>query len=237
MQKIHINETGKVYTQSVVVEFEAIFDIPFGIIRTIGKYYYDPEVFKKHWMTFDNYTLRSVLYDRPKYDPILPALIVKDETVSKNLYEQFMTDKEAFFRVMENSPYTSIWSFVLSVDQISDKNPNMTSCTIICKNQLQADWLSHLNLLTGVRVMVVSDYKINLNHYDLIVLEQYENILKYATTIGKPIAGRTIWIPEFGFNMDIKETNKPSYDISLFVAESNKVSTYEPYNNYTKPLG
>ena len=235
--RVHINETGKQYTQSIVVEFEAIYDIPFGILRHIREKYNDPDIFKKTWMEFDNYTLRSVLYERPTYDPILPALVIKDRNVSSDIYNQIISNSEAYRRVLELSPATSIHKFLISVNEIADKNGLMLSYTILCKNQIQMDYLKKDPVLSNSIKILVPDYNFNLNHYDLLIVEQYENIIKYGVASHKPVAGRTIWIPEFAYNMDQKETNKPNYNVSVFVVNQNKVNTYEPYLNYTKPLG
>ena len=236
--KIPINETDHKYTQTMCIEFEALFDIPFGILRVIRRSYNDPGLFKQHWMTCDNYTLRALLYDRPVYNPILPAMIVKDQDEAKKLYEEMISNTDVYYKILENSPRIAMFNMLQSVDVIrSRSNSSVLDYTIICKSKQQEEYVKSFCLLESPRTIIVPDFNINVNYYDLVIVEQYENILKYAKAVNKPVGGRTIWIPEFGFNMDTKETNKPSYYISLFLSEANKVCTYQPYINFTKPVG
>lgn len=232
-----MKEPDKLYTESVVIEFEALYDIPYGIIRTIRDFYYDPEVFKENWMKADVYNLRCLLYDRKIYDPILPALIDKDKSLSKDLYNQLMMNKIEFNKIMSRSPKTAMYDVVDNLGSISEEHANITTVTILCKDKISYDWVKKNSKLKSVRFVLVDEFKHNLNQYSLIILEQYEDIVKYTTARNERIEGRTIWIPDYQYNMDLEDPSRPSTEISIFVAEFNKVATYTPYRNFIKPVG
>lgn len=232
--KIPIADTDSRYSMSVCMEFETLFDIPFGIIRTIAASYNDPNVFDQHWMTYDNYTLRAVLYERDTYNPILAVMKNSDREEADSLLQEMQKYKDVYESILNRSPMTSIYQLLEQIYAIKKSpNANIIDYTVICKNRYQEDFIKKQ---LGDKVhTTLGGFTADIHMYDLIILEQYEDILKYPNN--KTRAGKTIWIPDFAYNMDTKNKENPSFEISALVGDLNKVCTYEPYINYIKPIG
>lgn len=233
--KIPVNKAGHHYSTSVCIEFEAVYDVAFGIIRTIQKEYNDPSVFNQRWMNYDNYTLRSMLYERSEYNPILAAMINKDKTKADEILLDMYKSARVHKQVLSESPKTSIASFLKQILMLKYGNyGDIVNYIVICKNKTQAEKLDKdFNMKVHSSI---DGLDFDVTPYDLIILDRYEDILTYSTH-GKPIMGKYIWIPEFTYNMDRVHSDQPDMNISVLIGDINKIYTYEPYNNYKKPVG
>lgn len=232
--KIPINKAGHHYSTSVCIEFEAIYDVPFGIIRTIRNTYNDPSIFNQRWMKYDNYTLRTVLYERTEYNPVLSAMINKDKAKADSILMDFYKIPKAHREVLDNSPFTNIASFLQNIMVVkSGQYGDVISYIVICKNKTQVDKIKEdfPEVHTSCDGL---DFDVKL--YDLIILEKFENILQYHKK-HKSVMGKHIWMPEFAYNMDLQYTDRPDLAISTIIGDVNKISTYEPYSNFIKPVG
>lgn len=231
--KIPLDKAGRHYSTSVCIEFEAIYDTPFGIIRTINQCYNDPSVFLQRWMRYDNYTLRSVLYEREEYNPVLAAMINHDiqkaDTILKDIYET----PSAYKRVLDYSPIIAMGSFLHNIMVVkSGEHGDVINYSVICKNNMQVEKLK--SDFPGVSYST-EGLDFNVHPYDLLILEKYENVLMYSKN--KPIVAKQVWIPDFAYNMDLDKKDIPDLTISTLIGDVNKISTYEPYSNFNKPVG
>ena len=231
--KIPIDKAGHHYMVSVCIEFEALYDIPFGIIRTIQYHYNDPSVFLQRWMNYDNYTLRAVLYERDQYNPVLAAMIKPDIAKADTILQDIYRSSFVYKTVLKHSPLISMANFLHQLIVLkSGNNGDILNYKVICKNEMQANKLKED--FRGVEYSL-NGFDFNVHPYDLIILEKYENILQYSKK--KPVVGKQIWIPEFAYNMDQDQKDTPDLTISTLIGDVNKISTYEPYSNFNKPVG
>lgn len=231
---IHKPVSDRVET-NVCIEFEALFDIPFGIMRTIRDKFNDPSVFEQYWTQADTYTLRCLLYEREIYNPIYAAMKedIKDRKYADKIYDDLHS--EDFYNVvLNNSPPINMYNIVSAMDGVRKANGEMLYYTVICKNNIQADFL--ISKLPNIEYKITSKpFDFDVSTYNLIILERYENIIRYCKK--RMVQGKVIWIPEFWYNMDTKDRTIPSMEISIFCGDVNIVQVYEPYNNFNKPLG
>ena len=230
--KLPINEVAKDSKQSISVcmEFETLFDIPFGIIKTVREFYYDPAVFNYYWMHVDNYTLRTFLYERRYYNPLFTASVGMEFEDAEQLLKEMYEDNDVYKKILDRSPKIAMFEFAERITQSTD---HLLNLTIICKNKIQQAIIN--KSFKNITTRVVPNFGIDLNDYDLIILERYDNMLKYSNIYR--VENKAIWMPEFAYNMDKDKPDEPNLGISVFVTDVNKVSTYEPYNNFIKPVG
>lgn len=214
------------------IEFECLFDIPFGIMRLIRDKYYDPKIFNRYWMIADNYTLRCFLYERLLYNPIYESLIDKDYKYAESLLKEITNTDTIYNQVLDLSPKINMFELARMHSVINDKGVG-SICDIICKTNLQVKFIK--KAIPNCKTRLVKNFNIDLSQYDLLILERYLNIMEYIKHCD--IENKTIWIPEFWYNLDKAEHTKPDLGVSVVVADTNKVSTYEPYNNFIKPVG
>lgn len=237
--KVPISEVVKTdgyHTSTICIEFEALFDIPFGIMQVIREKYFDPSVFERCRNRIDNYTLRCLLYEREDYNPIYVAMNqeVKDRDKAQEIYKDMYDDKEVYKEVLDKSPPIAMINTIKLIQSVYTKNPEMIDYIVLCKDRLQQ---KHIKQYIPDVITRIDNppYTYRIEDYSLMVLERYENIVRY--TMNKGYKGHTIWIPKFYYNMELSDREIPSLEVSSLIADLNIVQTYEPYNNFTKPLG
>lgn len=227
---------SKNYHTSVAIEFRALFDIPFGIIREILYEFNDPNVFDQIWMRYDNYTLRSMLYEREHYNPIRSIMLNEDNDSADDLYNQFMENPEYYNKILQLSPITAIYPIIKNIVAIKNSdNGDMVDYIIICNNPVEDKFIKQ-SLGTNINV-TTRGFKTDLQIYNMIILERYENLLEYKNS--QTLQEKVIWVPDFAYNMSKTRDHKivPKVEVSTFVGIGNNICTYEPYINYIKPVG
>lgn len=220
---------------NVCIEFEALFDIPFGILRMVRQKFNDPSIFEQYWMQADTYTLRCLLYERNYYNPIYAAMKDSEKDIeSANEILSELMSPILYNTILSLSPPIAMYNMVSAMKDVKQTNTDILQYTVICKNDMQYNYLKE-KLPNTKAIVTKKPFKFDLSPYHLIILERYENILRYCEDI--MVSAKTIWIPEFWYNMDIEDRTMPSMEISILCGDINTILTYEPYNNFNKPVG
>lgn len=237
--KVPISEIVKTdgyHTSTICIEFEALFDIPFGIIQIIREKYFDPSVFESYWINADTYTLRCLLYEREEYNPIYAAMKtgIKDRDKANEILNDMNKDKSVYKMILDKSPAIAMFNILELIHGVFKNNPQMIEYVVLCKNRIQEKYIKSKipDIITRIDN---PPYTYRVEDYELIIVERYENMVRYA--MNKGYKGHTIWIPKFYYNMELNDREMPSLGISTLIADLNIIQTYEPYNNFILPLG
>lgn len=208
------------YSTSLIIEFDALFDIDFGKVDFIRQPENRLPGLSKEIIGADNYFLRCMLYTNTKRD--VPGLI----GVDPELYYTTFENRPNYRKALERAPKTVI----LELCKLYLQTNGIINTTILCKNPMEEHFIkqSNPNLRT-----IIGKYDVNLNLFDVICVNQYVDIIKYLDHA--TFAGKEIIIPEYWYNMDTADRTKPNMEVSLLVGATNKIKTICPFKSFVLP--
>lgn len=180
----------------ILIDFDMIFDLDVGIIRTIDEKYCDESIFIKEITSLDDELLEGTLKKRTMVNPLQIAFDDESKTeLMDNIYDKIM--EEDYESVVNNSTLTAIYdvieSFILS--------ESIVYPTILCRNYYQRK----------IAIELFSEYKfgesfnIVLNQNDVIKISGYTDLMiKDIRSIAKfeGIDGMNVYIADLMMNVD-----------------------------------
>lgn len=180
----------------ILIDFDMIFDLDVGIIRTIDEKYCDESIFIKEITSLDDELLEGTLKKRTMVNPL--QIVFDDESKTElmdDIYDKIM--EEDYESVVDNSTLTAIYdvieSFILS--------NSIVYPTILCRNYYQRK----------IAIELFSEYKygesfnIVLNQNDVIKISGYTDLMiKDIRSIAKfeGIDGMNVYVADLMMNVD-----------------------------------
>lgn len=214
----------------IVVEFDALYDLAFGVIKYIKNYANDVNVFDQNVINANGITLLNMLHSRRDYNPLYTAL--KEEYTSdaeevQNLYDDIM--KNRYKEVLQNSIKTDIFGLIklyCSVDWLA-------SIDILCNKSIEEQFISEIIDSCNI---IYTGFETDINEYDVLIVNDYTNVLKYY--MNNPIRGKEIILFDNTYNMEPdRDDGMPLMKVSGFVSDVNRIKTICPYAKFQPAKG
>ena len=210
------------YGNNVLVDFEALVDIDYGIIRYIVREFKDSSYLLPHVVNATEYFAKCLLLIRENKNPL--SIIFKKEYHSSidDILEELVNDETKYKEILELSPPMAMFDVI----QAYKRTSGVIKCDILCKNSLQEQYIKRYEKDCKV---IVSD-SVDTKQYDTIIIKTYANILKH-----KNVQGKSIIICEYrynqrkGFNLVLD----PSIDV--LISKINNTFLVMPYKNFKLP--
>lgn len=210
-------------SNNILTDFEIILDTDIGVFNILKSKYNNPNYFNSSLIS--NIDNKALLYSllNMRYENVLD-LFIKDEykEQSNSLYKQIISDN--LDEVYNNSLLTEGFDLFKIYLQT-----NVVGITVLCKNEKEEQIIKKLD--KEFRVLRYSeDKKISCDGFDTIFLKKYRDVDRF-----EKIEAKNIFIYNYANNLD-EEKNIPLLDISIKIAQSNKVYTID-LHKIQNPLG
>lgn len=188
------NKNGK-YHNIILVEFEFIVDLDLALFRLIRKKYAYSRYVDKHIISMNNeFKIIEKLINRPDENPLK---LIMPKIDSDKLYQQFLNEDEEEL-LSYATPYDSLYVLITFLNQASS-----IDIDILCRNQLEADYVKNLNPKLGT---VISPRKsdLDIDKYAAIYMKYISSAKDY-----KGLGGKTIYISlaEYNYNQKTHQVN------------------------------
>lgn len=205
------------YSTNILADFESLYDINFGIVKMIKEKFNSKEL-NQNILNADNYFLRYSIYTMETND--VCNLINMD----RDTYDDIIGNRKNYLRALELSPKTVI----LELLEMYMKTDGVINVHIFCKNILQKHFIKSYNHNIPI-IMKAEDIKIS--SFDVYYINEYKSLLDCDGVYN----GKEIIIPNYWFNLEPPEFNKPNLAVSIIMSATNKIKTICPYKNFVLP--
>jgi len=230
-----MNIESKSSHNSVLLDFDSLVDIRFGVIRYLRNMYsgyfkssYIPKFINKDFLLNQDLSLllRMRVFDG---DDLIKKCFTEEYRDSALKIESDILNQD-LKSVLELSPETSVVSLIKRFKDMADGS---VKSYIFCTEDIKYDFIfsKEYNKYSSVRKYNSLD-KINLDDYTRIILSDYRKVKKFNNPTFKSIV-----IMGYGENF----TNKMEYGSlsAKMISDysTNEFIVYNPYKNILSPIG
>lgn len=213
-----------------IFDFQILCDIDLGLYRLIKRDYYDRNVFDNNLFdTKDERFIKTLLLSRKNFNPLIifcKKNIMSDEELD-DLYEQFLN--EEYENIIALSSPTSLFD----VATISNGIKNVVNITVLCKNQIEVNWINKNNKKLKC---IISDYKdFSIDKFDTIYIKYIYHLLLMDQ---ESIYMKNIIIPRYFFNLEnvSRKIEMPIMEVAQNYYKINRFITVDVYKDIFVPL-
>ena len=215
-------ESAVKYTSNILVDFNAIIDTDYGIFSTMKDKYSSEEysvILRVN--LYDKRAIKHLLNERKFKNPLQYVLKKDNQDKADEIYNLIMDNDKEY--VLSKSIETDIAMWVYNMNLT-----NIIHCTILCRDQYEADYIKKSNDFKNFKVLIEDDFsKINTKEYDGYVLKDIDDLIKF-----RHIEGKNIFICDYGFNLEDDKNLKertPKISISAIYANANVFFIIDTY--------
>jgi len=213
------------YGNNVLLELDTIIDLDYGIIKLIRQKYNNLEYMKDYMLNADEYFTKCMILSRKDPNPVTIMLQDKYLDNANSIYEDML--EQDMDTILELTPPTNIFGLL----QTYRKTDGIIKCTILCKNVREEQYIKSIDPSLNV---IVGDHSVDLTIYDSIFIKNYRDTLKYNKL--NRLEGKSLFISRYDFNLQPeRDEDTVLFDVSVFIADVNKVYLVTPYTNFKFP--
>ncbi len=191
------------YSSKILIEFDMIFDLDAGIIRTINDKYCDENIFFKEITDLDDHLLCGTLKKRSMKNPLQIAF--RDESMIEemdSIYNQLM--EQDYESIVDNAIPTNIFNLVGSFI-LTD---GITCPTILCTNYYQrkvcCDLFSDYEY-DDFKIVLNQKDKIDVKGFTDIFVKDIDSLLKYEN-----LDGMNVYLADLNINYENEVNSRTS---------------------------
>lgn len=201
---------------SLLVEFEFVIDLDLAMFKFIRDNYYSSEyVYHEFLSVKDEREIIYNLLSRKHINPLEYIIPNKDTT---QMYYELMNDDNNYSRLLSYA--TAYDTFGLMITFL--KEASSVSIDILCKNQIEADFIKSLNPILNT-VIYPSRFDVPLNLYTAI----YTKYFYYMTNYNQ-VQGKHIYIPAAKYNME-EDRNCVNLRLTQLFSDVNEIHLIDLY--------
>lgn len=199
----------------ILVEFEFIINLDIAMFNYIKDL--NESVIDNRILEFEEYKVNQIMLGREHINPMELFMPEYDTTdMYTDIMENNMEDLLKHAKAYD--------SFGLMITFLN--NANYISITVLCENQIQADFIKKLN--SRLNTIVSNRSSVNLDDYDTLYIKYYINSLLYDI---HKLKGKHIYIANARYNMDDQNINIPSLHISVLISDVNIIHSMDLFTN------
>lgn len=218
----------EVRSSHVLIEFDTIVDVDYGILCTIYEKYYDTDIFSKQLLELSPEEWLGLLHDNPKENPI--SVLVEPE------YEPYIDDylrqlkAENLEHIYKKACFTNMIRFIYNAINTN----RLCIVDILCRSRGEYDIMkkflkdqdaNHYHIL-----LHTTDNPFNAKQYDTIFIKNAKSLFKYTN-----LEEKQILIAELMYNIDEdmywrEEGIVPKKLYTALHSESNTINTFRLYD-------
>ena len=200
----------------IIADFEFVVDLDLAMFKFIRENYPDSPLINRDLLFFDIEGIVKALLYRNKMNP-LEVIIPNQDT--DDLYLEIMNKKED-----ELLSYARAYdTFGLFITMLS-VGTSIKSITILCKNELEANYIKSLN--PKLQIIVGNKEDFNLAEYNVLYEKYIYNLMLYPD-----LNGKQIYISNAGFNMQPDNMSCTNSVLTKCITISNELHTIDMYKS------
>lgn len=176
----------------VLVPFDLIIDTDMGLLKLIEFDYNNKHFFLEGILNTSETNQKFTMLTRKSENPIEDLLTVDDKELADDLYNQFI-EKE-YDQILALSCDTAICDLF---GLLRKTNNQTIRITILCKSQKEVDLIIKRKI-PYFRTLISEPEDVNTTKYGVIFVKKLSDLDRF-----KNIEGKSIYIPNYGFNIII----------------------------------
>lgn len=176
----------------VLVPFDLIIDTDMGLLKLIEFDYHNKHFFLEGILNTSETNQKFTMLTRKSENPVEDLLTVDDKELADDLYNQFI-EKE-YDQILELSCDTAICDLF---GLLRKTNNQTIRITILCKSQKEVDLIIKRKI-PYFRTLISEPEDVNTTKYGVIFVKKLSDLDRF-----KNIEGKSIYIPNYGFNIII----------------------------------
>ena len=209
-------------SNSVLIPFDCIINLDFGIIKTLKQKYNNPKFFlPKIFNNNDDFFRYSTISNE---NASIVDFYLRDEHRDKaNTIERQLFERE-YSQILENSEPTSILILAKHFMMVD----GAINVTILCKNELEQQYINRID--NNLKGTIDDLYNMDLSIYDSIFFKNITDIARLN------LEGKNLYVLGYksNFEDDFKTLLK---SITDSVGDINIFYTVDVYQDLQKPVG
>lgn len=198
---------------SILVPFELIFDIDFGLIKLI-KEEYASDIFDANALNSSDDTIKRLLVSRKKYNPL--SILSNNEDIDE-YYSQFI--EREYDSILSKSIITGIGLYCASISKLDD-----FEVTIKYSDDRELEMFSSKSF---DKFNFIHSNEVNCRDYDCIFVKKLPDLLEYRN-----FNWICIYLARYAFNtviVDGKETIDAEF--AKIISSTNDCKILDVYKN------
>lgn len=203
---------------NVLIPFDCMLNLDFGIIKVLQKYYNNPKFFENNILNNQDLFFRFLTTMNEKANIIWYLLKEEFKDNADSIRKEIMETE--YKRIIEYSEPTNVCTLARQFNRIAD---GAIKCSIICKNEFERDYIKKLD--PSLNAIIDDLYNMDLSIYDSIYIRDIEDILKM-----KKMVAKNIFIMTYKFNFDDNFENLRTKILSI-ISGANEIYTIDVYTN------
>ena len=216
MEKIPVSENTRQPITKNIIEFEMVFDVDIGIVRTMYDKVSNKKLLSPRLLNCaSDSAIRNLLLFRENKNPL--SVVLNDEyqdsidTILGELYESSEDE------ILENTVANSITNLVYNLT-----NSKAIHNTVLCKNKKQVDLVKKFI----PRITTITEAQ-DMTNYQCIFVKYIDDLLKF-----REISGKRIYLYNARFNLTDKFSLPP---LAIYLSKANTFGTIDPYKDLRVP--
>lgn len=205
-------------SNSILVSFDMIFDVDYGLIQLIRNENYNKlDTFKSGIYNLNDLYLHQLLSEREEENPLSIIIYNKYKNQMNSFYNQFITNK--YENILKYTIPTDLYNLINVY-----KKTNLVSIDILCRNKLQEQFID--NHCKFSRIMVEDLSKLDLSKYDTLYIKYFKN----ALSIKNKLIGKNLYIANYKWNLNKDDNILPKSEIRDVLSDALSISVIDIYN-------
>lgn len=221
---------NEVSSSHVLIEFDIIVDIDYGILCTIYNKYHDTTIFVDQLLELNDKEWLGLLHDNPTTNPVSVLLDSDYENSADDYYNQLINTELEY--IYDHSRLTNMALFITNAISTN----GLCIIDILCKNNLEYSIMKRLlknedrSCFDIILFNFDNNKLFNVNKYTSIFIKYAKSLYNYDNVIGK-----NVFLAELLCNIDkdIYRSGNGIYPDKLLTAlyvEINNISTIRLYD-------
>lgn len=214
--------TLSAYNSELLFHFDSIIDLDLAIIKFMKKNfhnakYLDLDILKNN----DENFFKALLLSRENSNPLLLIL-----------NKQYRDSADSILNELYDAYYEDIVSLgtPLAPNSIlcNGANNDFIHCFVICKNKTEKLYIK--NLSSKIKILEPKD--VFIKNYTALYIKDLKDLINY----GEDLIGKSIYILNFPFNLELKYDGILKLEVMAKLPITNKFILIDPYIKFNKPI-
>lgn len=203
---------------SLLVEFEFVIDLDLAMFKFIRDNYFDSDyVYHEFLSVKDEKEVILNLLSRKHINPLEYFIPGQDTT---KLYYNLMNDEEQYQKLLTYARAYDTFGLMITFL----KEASSVSIDILCKNQIEADFIHSLNPILNT-VVYPSRFNVPLGLYTAIYTKYF-----YYMTNYQQVCGKHIYIPAAKYNME-EDSDHVNLKLTQLFSDVNEIHLIDLYKD------